>query len=590
MRLLNAAKRNPKLTFLAGLFLFLVVSPGLFWLSRYLFFEKKTVALTTGSNLENQNSPLGIGLHKVSFWSTQLPFLNHFKLASPWLTQCVKGDPDCQGWGEWDTDEFKQIDLDENGWVKSLPAPEDSPKFTRVSALLFREIPNQFPGGKYIVLYDGEGQLDYSFAAKKVGSESQPGRDVIEVDSSVKDGLLMTLVATDPNKTGNYIRNIRVIKAEDESRYQKGELFNPTFVKTIQKFRALRFMDWLETNNSRQKNWQDRPQLNDANYTQKGVPIEAMIALSNQLQSEPWFNMPHQATDEYIREFSQLVKENLNPNLKVYVEFSNEVWNWQFKQSHYALEQGKARWGQDLGDAYMQWYGMRSAQTCEIWKKTFGNRQEQVVCVISTQTGWEGLEKAVLDCPAWVAEGNKPCYQQGIDAYAITGYFSGDLGHPKNTSTVESWLKESDQGVSKGFQQLQVGGLTPKDKDSLVAANERFLYHADVAKQRNLQLVAYEGGQHIVGIEGVENNEQLTQFFIELNRNPEMYNAYKQLLNNWKQAGGTLFMHFVDVGQPSKWGSWGALESLNQTQSPKYNALMDFIDQNPCWWEECKGN
>jgi len=38
-------------------------------------------------------------------------------------------------------------------------------------------------------------------------------------------------------------------------------------------------------------------------------------------------------------------------------------------------------------------------------------------------------------------------------------------------------------------------------------------------------------------------------------------------------------MHFVDVGQPSKWGSWGALEYLDQDGSPKYNALIDFINR-----------
>ena len=46
-------------------------------------------------------------------------------------------------------------------------------------------------------------------------------------------------------------------------------------------------------------------------------------------------------------------------------------------------------------------------------------------------------------------------------------------------------------------------------------------------------------------------------------------------------------MHFVDVSGFSKWGSWGALEYVEQKDSPKYNALMDFIDRNPCWWNGC---
>lgn len=37
-------------------------------------------------------------------------------------------------------------------------------------------------------------------------------------------------------------------------------------------------------------------------------------------------------------------------------------------------------------------------------------------------------------------------------------------------------------------------------------------------------------------------------------------------------------MNFSDIGTPSKWGSWGALESVYQTGSPKYDAIMDLID------------
>jgi hypothetical protein len=90
-------------------------------------------------------------------------------------------------------------------------------------------------------------------------------------------------------------------------------------------------------------------------------------------------------------------------------------------------------------------------------------------------------------------------------------------------------------------------------------------------------LVAYEGGQHIVGNKKVKNNKDLNNFFIELNRRPEMYDLYTELLNDWEKSGGGLFMHFVDIGKPSKHGSWGALEYVEQKESPKYNALIDFI-------------
>jgi hypothetical protein len=302
------------------------------------------------------------------------------------------------------------------------------------------------------------------------------------------------------------------------------------------------------------------------------VPLEIMIELANRLGADPWFNIPHKATDDYIRNFARLVKQRLDTKLKAYVELSNEVWNWSFPQSHYALEQGKARWG-DKGDAFVQWYGMRAAQMADIWKQEFGEEKSRVVAILSTQTAWKGLEGGVLDCTYWVAEGNTPCYQHG-DAYAITGYISGNLGVPENDKVIESWLKDADGGFKQALEQLgdksQLGGNV---KDTY----EGFLYHGRVAQSKGLRLVVYEGGQHIVSPHG---SDKFTRFFVELNRRPEMYQHYLNLLNSWKQANGTLFVHFSDIAEPSKWGSWGALEYVDQAHSPKYDALMDFIEQN----------
>ncbi|BAQ62824.1 cellulose-binding domain protein [Geminocystis sp. NIES-3708] len=566
------------------------------FLSRYIIFFLSSLIvscqyLTQNSVISNKNSTLakekqnilvqtstslGVGLHGISDWSTQHPFIDHFKTSRSWITQCVKSDENCLS--KWSTKEENLLNLDQNGWVKSLPKKNDNLQYSRVSTLLFVGIPNLFPKGKYIVLYEGEGTLQYQFAGKKIISESKLGRDVIEVNSSDKRGILITITATDPKNTGNYIRNIRVIEAKNEQLFKQGEIFNPLFLEKIKPFSTLRFMDWMKTNNSPQKQWQDRPIPDIVTYSQKGVALETMIALANKLQKDVWFNIPHQATDEYIANFTQLVKNTLDPNLKIYLEFSNEVWNWQFKQAHYALAQGKKHWNQE-GNAYMQWYGMRTAQMCDIAQKTFGDQKNRLNCVMSTQTSWQGLEKAVLDCPLWVAQGNNPCYKHGISAYAITGYFGSSLGIPENQSVVQSWLKESDGGFNKAIEHLKTGKLLhSKRKDSLPDINQKFLYHSQVAQARGLQLVAYEGGQHITGVKQVKNNQKLTDFFIALNRRPEMYDLYTELLNNWEKAGGGLFMHFVDIGKPSKHGSWGALEYLDQLESPKYKALIGFIN------------
>lgn len=517
---------------------------------------------------------VGTNLNGVADWSTQQPFIDAFKSSRNWITQCQGGEPGCTG--GWETNEFKQLNLDPNGWVKSLPAPADPVEYTRVSTLMFRDLGGKYPGGKYVVLYSGEGTIEYGFDARKDEAVSKPGRDIITVTPS-DGGIHLIITATDPRKTGNYIRDIHVIPEPDEQTFRT-EVFNPVFLERVKKFRTFRFMDWMQTNGSEQGEWDDRPQVTDATYgAGKGVPLEVMLDLANRMNIDPWFNMPHKASDLYMTNFAKLVRDRLKADRKVYVEYSNEVWNWQFPQAHFALEQGKSRWSKE-GDVFAQWYGLRTAQMSDIWKQVFGQQRDRVVSVMGTQTAWRGLENAILDCPLWVAEGNSPCYQHGIDALAIAGYFGGNLGQKANQATVETWRNEGEAGFKKAIAQLDQGSLIPNDgyDDSLKGTSDLFRYHQNVARSRGLQLVAYEGGQHLVS----SDNPKLTEFFINLNRRPEMTDLYTKLLEAWKQAGGTVFMNFSDIGRPGKWGSWGALEYVGQERSPKYDALITFIDRN----------
>ncbi|MFM7423989.1 MAG: calcium-binding protein, partial [Elainella sp.] len=482
------------------------------------------------------------------------------------------------------------MDLDANGWVKSLPATQNNgttpPRYTQVGTLMLVDMQDSYPTGRYVVQYEGVGQLDYRGAGRKL--ESAPGRDVIEVSNS-DAGVNLRILATDPQKTGDYIRNIRVYREADLPLVELGLTFNPAFLEKVKEFGSLRFMDWMRTNHSTQRHWADRATRDSATWaTDKGVPVEVMVELANLTGQSPWFNMPHEATDDYMRQFAAYVRDNLDPKLQAYVEFSNEVWNWIFSQAQYAVQQAEARWGKDIEAGWMQWYGMRTAQMAQIWKETFGSQKQRLTTVISTHTKWKGLENAILNTPAWVKEGNQPAYKS-VDAYAITGYFSGGLGNPEHAETVQSWLQDPDGGMAKALQQLKSGGLL-KAEDAVADAIASFRYHGEVARQRGLKLVAYEGGQHLVNANNLSNsgadNRALSDFFIALNRRPEMQQLYAELLAGWKASGGELFNHFVGVSRPTRFGSWGALENLNQTGSPKYDALMEFLGQNPRWWNE----
>ena len=556
----------------------------------------------------NAASPLGTNLSDWSDWVTEQPFINVFKSSRSWITQAP---------GVWDTGEEQALNLDANGWVVSLPAATDGTvKYRTVTTLLLdgTDFVGIRQGGQYVVLYDGEGILTYSLAASKIASLSSPGRDVINVDQVNSGGIQINLTSTDPNHTGNYIRNIRVVPPgvvcnDDplafcllgsdpacqrsacismEAAAVSGRLFHPLFLRNLVNYRALRFMMPQNTNVissglPQQVNWTDRAKLDAPNWSgQAGIPVEVAVSLSNLLQADPWLNMPFQASDDYIRQFARLAHTMLDPSRKVYVEYANEIWNTAFSAGTWVEQQGVALWNTP-DSAYtkrINWYGMRTAETCDIWKAEWAGDASRVVCVLSAQAANTFTANAALDCKLW---NQAPCQAHGIQAVAIAPYFGDYLGTVSNGPVLAGWTANADGGLGSLFAELEYGGqLAGGPTGGALAQSAQWITnYASLARHRNLTLLAYEGGQSLVGIGSVTYNQSIANLFIAANRDPRMGDIYAKMLENWRDAGGGLFMHFLSVGQFSKFGSWGALENMLQQTSPKYGALYQFIQQNP---------
>jgi len=476
---------------------------------------------------------LGINLNGPADWNTELPFVDVFRLSRPWVSQ-KKGE-------RWGTG--PELDLDSSGWVKRLEPDcwAETPLCT-ISG-------GHYPAGRYTVLYDGEGKLEPWNAAKTVASE--PGRMVLDVDPS-KGGFFLKLLATNPS---NYVRNVRVLMPGFEKTYREHP-FHPVFLKRWEGVACLRFMDWMHTNGSKIRTWSDRPTPEHATYSEKGVAPEVMIDLCNRLGADAWFCMPHLADDDYVRNFARLVHRQLGPRQKVYVEYSNEVWNGMFPQSRYAGEQGqKLSFAEKPWEAAWRYTAYRSVQIFKIWEEEFGGR-ERLVRVLPTQA-------AVPYISERIAEFQDACKQ--ADALAVAPYITCNVpreGKGLTTGEVEKWT------VDQALDHLE--------KHSLPESIAWIRKQKEVADKFGLKLVAYEGGQHMVGVGGGENNEAVTTLFHAANAHPRMAEIYRQYFDAWTAAGGDLFCYFSSVGQWSKWGSWGILQYYDDdpAQAPKFRATM----------------
>jgi hypothetical protein len=588
------------------------------------------VAAATGAVQENvivaARSGVGINLTGISPYSAEMPTIDLMKKASPWLTQCTPGG-NCadfrSGASGYDTLEEAQLDLDPNGWVKSLPSASDATlKFRTVMTKLAESAVQQ--AGNYTVLYDGSGTIAYSGAGKKVAALSSAGRDIVAVTNSDNNPLFLYIKATNPE---NYLRNIRVYPPggacqNDLSTYAAseaactsatgkfisfehfpaGEIWHPAFLSGTKKFRSIRFMDWGRTNATPVVNWTERTPVASRTWnTTAGVPIESMFDLAAKVGADPWMNIPPYASDAYVRSFAQLAHAHLGSDAKLALEYGNEMWNYSFNATKWAAAQSKTFFatqtaaGANAGVLQMNWYAMRLAQVCQIVKTEFGADASRVQCVANTQAANSWSTDQVLKCTYAASLLGKPCAKY-FDAIAIAPYFGYYIGNSATNSTVSAWTADSDGGLSKMF--LEMTGVSAEGKTATpllaalnTGANTGALSQVagwmkatkTVATAYGLPMWAYEGGQGLIP----SNDLAVMNLMFAANRDARMGSAYQTMLTDWKNAGGGTFMLFADVGKYAKSGMWGLRESQFDESAPKWKTAVKWRDTVPCWWAGC---
>jgi hypothetical protein len=495
---------------------------------------------------------LGSNLIAISDWTREWPFVDIFKLARPWIAQQTG-----MSWGQGGT-----LSLTPEGWIASLQPGQYAETIIYDNAL--DETDGSFPTGNYILLYDGEGEIGFDFNSGVIQSQS-PGRLVVSV-ASTHLGIYLKELSTNPQ---NPLRNIRLIMPGFESTYSS-QPFHPTFLARLQGMKALRFMEWELTNNSALENWADRPQVSDYTYSWRGVPLEVMIDLANTLHVSPWFNIPHKASDDFVQKFAGLVFQRLDTNLKPYIEYSNETWNGMFSQSGYVQSQGQSLGlSQDPTQAGAYFTSKRSVQIFGMWQQAFGNT-DRLIRVLPSQTGNSWMSTQIVEFQ------NAYGY---ADALAIAPYFSNC-----SDQSTGGWGFLGDPSTASQVSQMSVDQVLDIELEHIRNCSLQAMTDAaQVASQHGLKLVAYEGGQHLLGIGSAQSNAALIQLFKAANRSSRMEALYGEYLQNWKSVGGDLFMHYVDVTPYTQYGNFGSLEYQDQdpTSAPKYRALQTFIQQNP---------
>ena len=508
---------------------------------------------------------IGMNLAGINYWSTEEPFIDRFHTAGSWQARNAAG-----------TNVSSSLALNDRGDPTNLTG------VTSLSVAIGVDPKSAPPTDQYVLTYDGTATV--SLMNSKIISQTA-GKVVFEYTGA--DGsspnVYTTFTKLDP---ANPVGHVHLVRADQQDLFNAGEIFNPDFVAKASQWGVLRFMDWGATNDSGTVNWSSRTTLDDATWTtfahSDGVPLEAMVKLANEAHVDMWYNLPTKAGDDYVRNALTYIRDNLDPALKVHVEWSNEVWNSSFAANGYAQDQANALWGNGsvVSNGANIYYGYRSAQVSAIAHELFTDTHAgQLVDVLAGQAANSGLLTYILQGVAKAGLGSASSL---FKDYAIAPYFGSELSHgglhSADRAVILNWANSGSAGVDAAFHELRYGGSLSYDV-SLAAVDLWMAKSANAAMSAGLNLVTYEAGASLDTTFYSATDRPIVQaFFGKLMNDARMGDLYTKLIQDFHAAGGTDFLAFNDASTNSTSGYYGVLDSIYGSSSPRYDALIAAIN------------
>jgi hypothetical protein len=158
-------------------------------------------------------------------------------------------------------------------------------------------------------------------------------------------------------------------------------------------------MDWVPTNTSSVRYWSSRISKTANHYSTSGVAYEWQIDLCNRVGADIWITVPHltvedyeaNPTNNYWVSLANLIKQQLDPNLNVYVEYSNETWNGGFGQGTYCQSRGlSAGYDPDGYSAGFYFHVYAALRLQKVFLDVFSDQPQRIKKVIAGQaaSGW----------------------------------------------------------------------------------------------------------------------------------------------------------------------------------------------------------
>jgi hypothetical protein len=431
--------------------------------------------------------------------------------------------------------------------------------------------------GTYKLKYDGQADVTIDLAQGNLSdavydAASNTSTRTLKLASD-QDTLKLSF-----HKTTAGVRNVKLMRPVHpgaDSAHDYGEMWYRPMKRIHARFEWLRVMDFTATNGQNVVAWRDRTlpaRFSQQNMVEgtwwqgRGAAWEYAVHMANEERKDLWISVPLLADDDYVRKLAQLVRYGsdgkqpyaaphkdpvwapLAPNLKVYVEYSNEIWNFGFPQWTQLLEKTKAeveKGGSNLnfdgstsdGDWNTRHWARRLVQVSTMFRETFGDdaMMTRVRPVFATQLGWADnyLWHGLWFIDLWFNNGDGEQHVQ--KPHPVSHYVWGAGGSTYPVGFPEQIEKSKNLTVPQIFQGY---------RKMLAAWSDNQKRDIDYARAFGLERISYEGGPGLDNIGGDAFKRSNGAKFAS-QRDPRIKQVYLDMLRRYAELGGYGFTNFL---------------------------------------------
>ena len=427
--------------------------------------------------------------------------------------------------------------------------------------------------GTYTLTFNGQADISVSFNYATITSKSYDAGSntttaiLVVTDTGAENFQLnfSNTVRSPGSGTNTGVTNVRMMRPTSvgaSTSYSPSTIWTTEFKNAISNYAYIRFMAGTNWNTS--VSWSDRTKPNDSsqkkvlpgesNFEGNLIAFEYEVDLCNETGKDCYINIPQKANDDYVTKLAQLIKygsDGVNPytspqsnpvfaplqgDLKAYIEYSNEVWNFGFQQAHDVSDAAQAEVnaggsnlnydGEDNSIALaMRYYARRVVQISSLFRNVFG---DEMISRVRPLLEWQynNLNGTAADMLDFVNNYyNNLDGQHVSDPHPITYYVWGGGG---------AVYYGSNNDAATTVDAIYASGLPVSNYDGQHTYQQALAIESAWAHAYGLHFVAYEGG-FAVGGDGP------TAVDTQARWDPRAKQSMLDSFNVFAQAGGDLY-------------------------------------------------